>query len=64
MVTNKISPYESDTGHYRESGNAVETAQMSVLYVEARGFHRLKARLDFPAFFIRRNPEFGSIIIL
>ena len=61
MITNEISPYGSDTDHCRESGNAVDIAQMSVLDVEARGFHRLKACLDFPAFFIRRNPKFGFI---
>lgn len=61
MVTDKISPYKSDTDDCRESGDAVDIAQMSVLYVEARGFHRLKARLDFPAFFIRRDPEFGFV---
>ena len=61
MVTNKIRPYKSNADHRRESCNAVEIAQMSVLYVEARGFHRPETRLDLPTFFIRRNSEFGLV---
>ena len=61
MVTNKIRPYKSDTYHRSESCYAVDIAQMSILDIESGGFHGLKARLDFPAFFIRRDSEFRFV---
>lgn len=39
MVSNKIRPYKSNADHRHESGDTVNIAQMSILDIEAGGFH-------------------------
>lgn len=62
MVTNEIRPDKSQTNHRRQTCDAVNVAQMSVLDVEPCCLHGAKTCLNLPTLLIGGNGQIRSVV--
>lgn len=62
MVSDKISPCQSDAHDGDKSFDSVNLGHVCVLYVETEGFHGLEKGLDLPPLLVSDYSTFGTVI--